>query len=251
VLLVRATEGGQRVLLVYRSASLAFAGGSWVFPGGKLEPSDSSPQTLRPLRANHQATQWPKALAVAACRETFEETGIVLARRPDGQPCDPGVAVALQPHRAGVLKDSALFPALLADYGLVINPGDLLPWAHWITPSLLPKRFNTRFFLALMPSGQVPRCDWAEAKEFRWFPVDTSNDASLLATPTRYVLRDLAASLRRHGTLEQVMLKEESRLITPVMPKIVEMDGKACSILPWDPEYAAAPGEGVPLFDMP
>ncbi len=256
VILVRSDEDGQRALLVRRGTSLVFAGGTLVFPGGKLEAADGSAKALGLLRfqppaalAMLEVLGLPLALAVAACREAFEETGIVLARRADGVLCDASLAQRLQPHRARVLEDPSFFPALLADHELIIDLADLMPWAHWITPSLLPKRFDTLFFLASMPPGQEPNCNQTEATETVWLNLAAGtplpDERLLLATPTRYALGDLTLSLSKHGTLGRLMQLEETRQIAPITPKIVNIDGKAWTVLPWDPEYLASPGEGV------
>ena len=83
VIIVRG-GGADEALLIRRHADLAFAGGAWVFPGGKFEPSDASPETLEKLGL---ADEPAAGLMVTACRETFEESGIVLAVTCDGEPC--------------------------------------------------------------------------------------------------------------------------------------------------------------------
>jgi 8-oxo-dGTP pyrophosphatase MutT (NUDIX family) len=254
VILVKSDNEGARVLLVRRHADLAFAGGTWVFPGGKLEASDMSAQGLRQLGLAHAPAEIA-GLIVCACRETFEETGIVLALRPNGAFCDSSLADSLQPFRAGVSRDPGSFASLLTDHDLKIDATRLLFWSRWITPSVMPKRFDTRFFVAEMPPGQTVRCDSAEATELLW--LDLPKDGGLLdesliqAPPTRFSVRDLAFCLRKHGSLDELMQRERTRVISPIMPKILRTGTEAWALLPWDPDYTSIPGEGTPSTHIP
>jgi 8-oxo-dGTP pyrophosphatase MutT (NUDIX family) len=248
----------ERALLIRRHANLSFAGGTWVFPGGKLEPSDSSAETLVKLgladelpstAAERAARHTSLGFIVAACRETYEETGIVLAHRPNGEFCDAALADSLQRYRADVSRDSGSFASLLADHGLSIDPARFLMWSHWITPSLVPKRFDTRFFVARMPPGQTVRCDSAEATELHWLDLRMNGlpeESFIHAPPTRFSLGNLALSLRKHGSVERLMQLEAARAVVPMMPKMVRIDGQIIALMPWDADYQSAPGEGIP-----
>jgi 8-oxo-dGTP pyrophosphatase MutT (NUDIX family) len=253
VILVKSDNKGARVLLIRRHTDLAFAGGTWVFPGGKLEVSDTSARAHRQLGLGDAAEI--AGQIVCACRETFEETGIVLAQRPNGASCDSTLADSLQPFRAGVSRDPGSFASLLTDHDLKIDATRLLFWSRWITPSLMPKRFDTRFFVAEMPTGQTVRCDSAEATEFLW--LDLPRDGGLLdesliqAPPTRFSVGDLAFCLRAHGSLDRLMQRERTRVISPIMPKILRTGTAAWALLPWDPDYTSTPGEGTPSMHIP
>lgn len=230
-----------------------------MFPGGKLEPADASeevPRTSRLAAGTGPAAGEPavgdrtSALIVAACRETFEEAGIVLACHANGDFCDAGLADTLQRFRADVSQNAGLFASLLIQHGLTIVPERLIMWSHWITPSIVPKRFDTRFFVASMPPGQIVRCESAEATEFCWLDLPSHGampDESLVqAPPTRFSLGDLALALHRHGNLGRLMQAEATRSVVAMMPKMLRIDGRMTALMPWDPDYPGAPGEGVP-----
>jgi 8-oxo-dGTP pyrophosphatase MutT (NUDIX family) len=242
VIIVRSGAEGAQALLIRRDAKLAFAGGAWVFPGGKLEPADGSEEPATDDRGS--------ALIVAACRETFEETGIVLACHENGDFCAADLADELQRFRADVSQNAGLFASVLVAHGLTIVPERLILWSHWITPSIVPKRFDTRFFVSSMPPGQIVRCESAEAAEFRWLDLPLHGgmpDESLVqAPPTRFSLGDLALALHQRGSLGRLMQAEAARSVVPIMPKMLRIDGRMTALMPWDPEYQAAPGEGVP-----
>jgi 8-oxo-dGTP pyrophosphatase MutT (NUDIX family) len=247
VILVQRSAGWAQALLIRRHADLAF-GGSWVFPGGKLEPSDGTADTLAILGIE-AARPEIAPLMVGACRETFEETGIVLARRPDGEFCDPQLADSLQPFRTEVSQNPSRFVSLLAEHDLKLDASRLLYWSHWITPSVMPKRFDTRFFVSEMPPNQSILCDSAEATDHLWFdlPKDgTLPDESVVtAPPTRFSLGELGRALNQHKSLDRLMRAEATRVVYPVMPKILRNGKESRILLPWDSEYPGAPGEGT------
>jgi 8-oxo-dGTP pyrophosphatase MutT (NUDIX family) len=240
---------GERVLLIRRHVDLAFAGGAWVFPGGKLEVPDASAQTVRRLGLAALPAELA-ALIVCACRETFEETGIVLARHSNGAYCDPGLADSLQASRDAVSREPGSFASLLVDHALTIDPARLLFWSRWITPSSAPKRYDTRFFLGEMPPGQTVRCDSVEATELLWLDLPSDgglpDDSIVQAPPTRFSLGDLAFCLRKYGSLARLMQCESHREMVPIMPKLLRSGEEPMILLPWDPDYTAAPGEGTP-----
>jgi len=253
VILVQRAARGAQSLLVRRHTDLAF-GGSWVFPGGKLEPSDGSAETLACLGLEDVD---PKiaALMVGACREAFEETGLVLARGPGGEFCEGELAESLQPLRAAVSQDPARFPAMLVQSKLRIDAAHLLYWAHWITPSIMPRRYDTRFFVSEMPPGQSVRCDSAEATDLLWLDLPANGalpDAALIqAPPTRFSLAELGLALAQHGSIERLFERETAHVVHPVMPKILRNGQETLILLPWDAEYPAAAGEGTSTTQIP
>jgi 8-oxo-dGTP pyrophosphatase MutT (NUDIX family) len=242
---------------------LATAGGAWVFPGGKLESSDASPQALGRLRGlsdpslpshaclgNNLTADQAHGLFVAACRETFEEIGVVLARCESGEPCSREVFEHLQTLRAEVSQDPARFFALLEEWRLVLEPRRLVYWSRWITPSALQRRFDARFFVTMMPPWQRAICDSAEATEPLWLDLSSFvglPDRDLIqAPPTRLSLAELADRLREHGTAEELLQREAGRWISPIMPKSIRDGNRAFAVMPWDPGYGVLPGDGVP-----
>jgi 8-oxo-dGTP pyrophosphatase MutT (NUDIX family) len=141
ILLLRDGAEGLEVLMVCRNREVDFASGALVFPGGRVDPGDAAlgegDDPLEPFR-------------VAAIREAWEESGLLVAR--------PGT------KRAG----EGAFAAHLAGLGLVPDTAALVRYAHWITPASSPKRFDTHFFLAPAPEGQEALHDGREAVEAVW-----------------------------------------------------------------------------------
>ena len=176
VVMLRDGAPGLEVLLMRRHADSAVLGGAYVFPGGKLDAADASAGTLALLdRAPAELharlgepdlpPQQAAALYVAAAREAAEESGVLFLQIG---------AAELATHSAATcarLRAGEPFAALLAERGARLDTDALAPWSRWITPrrpSVMNKRFDTRFFLAAVPPLQEARHDDFEATEVRW-----------------------------------------------------------------------------------
>jgi 8-oxo-dGTP pyrophosphatase MutT (NUDIX family) len=270
VILLREHAGEVQVLMTQRPTSMKFMGGMWVFPGGALSSADHSDAALAALPevtniscARLDTLQGerlePKdclGLIVAACRETFEETGLLLVRTRDGRPCNNTVIERLQQQRTHVASHAATFAELLAREQLQLDASRLIYWAHWITPSAEPRRFDTRFFAIAAPEGQVATADLTEAAGLVWMSpaqllAQAKQGSMPLAAPTRYNLEDLAVCLQRTPSLPALFAREATRVVTPILPKMFHEGGQMTILMPWNPEYASAPGESAPAVDYP
>jgi len=175
-----------RVLMVKRHAK-AFLGSALVFPGGVVEPADASPDWLPHLQGAAHLSDQERAFRIAACREVFEETSILLATAsvPCGHPPD---------H---ISSDDFLHMVRGSHAKLTL--GALEPFAHWVTPDYAPKRVDTRFFVCQAPAGHKAVADGAETVSLQWIsPAEALASAnareSIVAFPTRLNLKLLAES---------------------------------------------------------
>jgi 8-oxo-dGTP pyrophosphatase MutT (NUDIX family) len=264
VLLLRESDAGRlEVLLTKRAAGLAFMGGLWVFPGGRMEAADQSATAIGRLSSAdvesvRQRMLDPQGrplgaeavlgLHVAACRETFEESGLVLARPRQGA----GAIDPAQYSRLGARREAASsaegFLELLVAEDLLLEVGRLVYWSHWITPSVEKRRFDTRFFAVRVPPGQEASVDRSELTHHAWLGEDDvrarlREGEMKMAPPTIATLQDLWRSHARHGGLDAMLDAERTRLVPPILPKIVPDGERLAVVLPWDPEYGALPGE--------
>jgi 8-oxo-dGTP pyrophosphatase MutT (NUDIX family) len=199
VVLVRDGVGGLEVFLLERAAEMAFAAGMSVFPGGGVDAGDREAGVVDPELGERTAEAWgldaADAAAVLACavRETYEETGVLLAT-----PLDGGAQRRLgDDARERLAARDVGLGALLRDAGLVARPDLLAPWARWITPEIMPRRYDTCFFVAAVPPGQDPDGRTSEAIGAGWCaPADALRqwDEGLrgLMPPTWAVLGELA-----------------------------------------------------------
>jgi len=269
VLLLRQDDGEIQVLMTRRHADLKFMGGMWVFPGGVLSDADSSDAALASLPAGSHSSSCERletmegirltrkaclAMAIAACRETFEETGILLVRRADGSACDPATIARLQSERKAVAANATSFASLLEREGLQLDIARLIYWAHWITPSTISRRFDTRFFAIAAPPGQIAAADLSEASDLIWMSpralLEQSRGGGMsIARPTLFNLEDLDASIRKHPSLDALFAAEAERTVLPIVPKVVDNGvEEVMLVMPWDAGYEAAPGKGVSLL---
>lgn len=256
VVLLRDGAQGLEAYLLRRSSSMAFAAGMHVFPGGSVDPRD---EALPPSCWTGQPAQdWApalsatlplaRALVCAAVRETFEETGVLLAGTSgaDGEDPDNRRTAVLadvsgeswEADRLGLLDGSSPLAAILARRRLVLRADLLRPWAHWITPELEPRRYDTRFFVAGLPAGQRTRHVGGEADAVAWLRPQTALDAAAagevgLMPPTALTL----AELRSYRTVDAVLAAAQSRDVRPVLPRLVIREGEVLVLLPGEPGY--------------
>jgi len=184
------------VLMVKRHHQIDFAAGALVFPGGKSHAGDDDP------RWRDLATGWDavgedgSALRIAAIREAYEEAGVLLARDPDGAFYEGEAAVEV---RAAVAEDRMPFIDVVGELGLKLDLAALTIFARWITPKLMPKRFDTWFYAAHAPGAQQAICDGHEAVDAEWIAPAQALEMAAAGTrkvifPTRMNLQLLAES---------------------------------------------------------
>lgn len=264
VLLVREVRASVEVLIIRRHENLAFMGGLWVFPGGTLSPTDTSDRALARVPAQSQARCAQFAdlhgaplqqrqclgLAVAAYRETFEETGILMATTVEGAHCTDELLARAQERRRAIVSQPELFATLLEEEELLLDVDRLTYWAHWITPSYAPRRFDTRFFIARVPHEQTATIDTVETVDQAWMSAAAIIQAAdthkmPVSQPTLYNLMQLDAGLRERGSLDALLSSVARQRIAPVLPKMIR-GSETTMVLPWDPQYSQLDGEGAP-----
>ncbi len=202
---------------------MAFAAGMHVFPGGSVDPADAGADVAW---SGPPPSWWgeqfacdeglARALVCAAVRETFEESGVLLAG-PDADTVLADVSTdEWEAERAALDGREQSLSELLARRGLVLRADLLRPFAHWITPEAEPKRFDTRFFLAALPQGQVCRDVGGEADQRVWVrPGDALAQELPMMPPTRVSLEGVASAADVAAALAA------PREISPVMPRFV------------------------------
>ena len=243
-------ETGVEAFLLRRTAELDFAPGACVFPGGSVDERDADPGIgwAGPAPEDFAAQldvppERARALVCAAIRETFEESGVLLAgpAGPVGSAGDGAGLVsdsaALAADRHALLTGVATLGEVLGRRGLVLRTDLLTPWARWITPEVSPRRFDTWFFAAALPAGQTAtaapegHADPGESESGTWLRPGAALDAAeageiTLLPPTAVTLRELAAHQDVDGVLARRMT------ITPRLPRVVVEDGKVRLSMP-------------------
>lgn len=244
VMLVRDTDCGLEVFLQRRVLGMAFAGGMTVFPGGSVDRRDAD----NSVAWHGPAPTWwadrfacdvglARALVCAAVRETFEESGVLLA----GASEDSVVSDA-RPYaeaRSQLVNRELSLAGFLAESGLVLRADLLTPWSNWVTPVRERRRFDTRFFLAVLPAGQRADGATTEAAGTRWQrPTEALEDwkagrAGLLP-PTWTTL----AELEECATVADATGRH--RVIEKLMPHVARDGDVLRVVLPGDPAYDTA-----------
>ena len=230
IAVVRQGETGLEVFLMRRQASMAFAAGMYVFPGGGVHAADAEPLPWVGPGAEYFAHRFgctaatAHALVVAAARETFEETGVLIA----GVDADSVVSDVRPYHdaRAALEAHELTFGDFLREHGLSLRADLLGAWAHWITPRFEPRRFDTRFFAAVLPTGQRIDSVSNEADASGWLPlgevltrVEQGNAAMM--PPTQVTCSELLKE-----SAETVLAAATARSIETIEPRLVQIDGK-------------------------
>lgn len=219
------------VFLLRRHRKASFMASAFVFPGGAAEPGEDA--------------------RTAAARELFEEAGVLLAKQDPDRDTETLKLATADTIRARILAGT---PAteVLAHAGLAWATEGLVPWSHWITPSIEPKRFSARFFVVELPPGQKPRFDATETVDQVWVtPAQALERAAELQLPPPQVRT--CWELAQHASIDDVLAAGRRRAEEPhpIMPRLAPGD-RPCLLLPWDPEYlTAGTGESAPLTYKP
>lgn len=185
ILLLRGDHSLVEVFMVVRHHQIDFASGALVFPGGKVDPQDEDAALAVRCdgAADNPAT---RAIQIAAIREAYEECGVLLARAAGETKLIAGARLStLEPYRLQVHSGAVSFQEFLDREDLRLACDQLVPFAHWITPVMMPKRFDTHFFIAVAPPDQVALHDGHESVDSVWI---TPNDVLAGAKTRRYTV---------------------------------------------------------------
>jgi 8-oxo-dGTP pyrophosphatase MutT (NUDIX family) len=232
VVLLREGSGGPGSLEVYllrRHVEMAFAAGMCVFPGGGVDPRDfdqligwTGPAPVEWAALMSVDEPLARALVCAAVRETFEESGVLLAgSSPDDVVADT-TAEDWEADRAALESRELSFTDFLSRRGLVLRTDLLRLWGSWVTPAFEPRRFDTRFFVARLPAGQVTRDVSGESDRVFWSTIRDAIRAvdagDMLMMPPTYCT---CAELHEYADSATALDAAADRDLTPVRPAAV------------------------------
>ena len=235
ILLVR-DQPAFEVLMVKRHHQIDFASGALVFPGGKTHAGDHDPAWSERVVGWAGLDGEQRALRIAAVREVYEEAGVLLARDRAGQPFggDDRAGAA----REAVSKDERSFIDLMRELDLRLDLDALSVFARWITPNMMPKRFDTWFYLARANSDQLAVCDGYETVDAEWIEPAAAlgladRGERKIIFPTRMNLQLLAES----AGAEQAIAAARARPAVIVEPWVEVRNGERYLLLPPDAGY--------------
>lgn len=240
VILYRSGNPGIEVFLLKRSGKSRFMPGMYVFPGGKVASEDTDIDSFGDCldidvdKQTPSGDDYPIEHGIAAIRETFEEAGVLLAGTKSNH--ERGMERACELRLNGRLERNWLLQLVL-NGPWILSLSALFPWSHWITPELMPIRFDTRFFLALMPPEQVCCPDNRETTDGKWVSPLKGLEENLegktpLSPPTIVTLWQLSA-YRDISDLQQDLKK--GTWGDPLRPRMIDLAQGGVILEPWDP----------------
>ena len=216
ILLLRGDHASLEVFMVVRHHQIDFASGALVFPGGKVDPQDDD-AAFADFCDGASSDPATRALQIAAIREAYEECGVLLAR-PAGQTnlIGGGALARLEDARARLNRGEISFIAILREHALRLACDRLVPFAHWVTPDMMPKRFDTHFYLAAAPHDQVALHDGHESVDSVWI---TPKDAMAGAASRKYTvifptLRQIEKLGHATSPADAIDRARQSRIVT-------------------------------------
>jgi 8-oxo-dGTP pyrophosphatase MutT (NUDIX family) len=241
---------GYEILMLRRNLNSDFVGGAYVFPGGGVDESDagevgqrlalglSDDEASRRLTLDHGGL----AYYVACLRELFEEAGLLIACDEHGAPVSLSDEVTIRrlaAARRDVNNGTLGFVVLMEREGLRLDLRGLEYIAHWVTPVGPPRRYDTRFFVALAPEGQIATHDAGETVADQWVrPIDALDAHARgeldMIFPT---IRNLEAIAEFSSSREVLEFARSLREIPRVEPRIVTRDGRVAILMPEDDGY--------------
>ncbi len=247
MIVAREHDNEFQIYLLQRSKGSGFFPGSYVFPGGVLDPedwetelwkkyTDIDPETLSTRFGGGLDAKSAIAYAVAVIRETFEEAGVFLAQKRNQTPEDLEDVCRLR--ESGELPREWIRKRIVSEEW-ILGFSQLARWSHWITPEAMPRRFDTRFFLAFMPDGQGCVPDHRETVQGLWVTPKKGLEGNLdgnipLSPPTLITLHELLD----YGTFEELKRASQERPWGEArQPIFIKLPKGAVIIEPWDPMY--------------
>ena len=244
VLLVRDIADDFEVFMVARHPKSNFAAGALVFPGGKLDPQDSDEALLATCRSQQGPdgafTDEELAFRICGIRETFEEASVMLARdTASGEDLsDERNNTIVQTYREALHKGDIGLLEIVQKESLTLACDKMTLFAHWITPTFFPRRFDTYFFLAGVSADQAALHDGIESTESLWTtPSDALDDGDagrkIVVFATRANLRKLAL----HSTVKALAENTLANEVITIEPNITDNDGDVTFRIPTNAGY--------------
>lgn len=242
VLLLREGSAGLEVLMITRHAETVFAGGALVFPGGRLDAEDSAPVLLRHCRAVPDCDAAQMALRVCAIRESFEEARLLLARIRGYETLLTGAELAaVERGLRDKLGRAPDFNELVIEGGLELATDLLVTFAHWITPKIRPRRYDTYFYLAPARPEQDALHDGHEAVDSVWVsPAQAAVDGAAKRVKMIFATRFNLLKLARSATPAAAYAAARADRIVTVCPEFRETPTGTMWCIPIEAGYGVA-----------
>lgn len=222
-------DSSLEVFMVVRHHAIDSFSGALVFPGGKLEDADGDARLKGRCGGADKISADELKFRVAGIREAFEECGVLLARKPGQRSVIAAADLKAieQKWRARLVKDEASILDMVEAEDLELATDLLTPYAHWITPTFVPKRFDTWFYLAEAPEDQLALHDGSESTDSVWIGAQQAIDEAKAGKRTLvHATTKNLELLAEGGTVTGALSQASERKIVTVQPWVEERDGK-------------------------
>ncbi len=223
VILLRDGDDAVEVLLMRRHRNSGFVPGAWVFPGGRVDGADSAPPLYQRITGLPSRPVPEPAFWTAALRELFEETGILMARDEKGEWAREATGHhAVEAQRRALMDDVITMMDVLEELGLTLDATEMVHVAHWVTPVVEPRRYDTHFFATGLPEDRTAAPDPREMSEARWISPSTAleqfeqGDLPMVFPTVRTL-----DSLRTCRSAEDVLASFRGRTVARILPRLV------------------------------
>jgi 8-oxo-dGTP pyrophosphatase MutT (NUDIX family) len=240
VVLLRPSDRGPEVYLLRRQVSMEFAAGMCVFPGGGVDPRDFDHTVAwaGPSPADWAARlgveeSLARALVCAAVRETFEESGVLLAGPSPSAVVEDTTGDDWEADRVALEARELAFTEFLDRRGLVLRSDLLGAWSGWLTPVFEPRRYRTWFFVASLPAGQRTRDVSTESSSVTWLPavgaVEAVEGGDMFMLPPTYLT---CLEVAQHAHPDEVLAESAGRSVEMFTPQVVQSGDRATLSMP-------------------
>lgn len=240
VVLLRTSADGPEVYLLRRQVSMEFAAGMCVFPGGGVDKRDFD---HRVAWAGPSPADWAsrlrvdeslaRALVCAAVRETFEESGVLLAGDSPSTVVEDTTGEGWEADRQALEGKELAFTEFLDRRGLVLRSDLLGVWTGWLTPTFEPRRYRTWFFVASLPAGQRTRDVSTESSEVTWLPASAAVEAveagDMFMLPPTYLT---CLEMAQYADPAAVLVGSAERSVDMFTPEVIGSGDEATLSIP-------------------
>ncbi|HUE77433.1 MAG TPA: NUDIX domain-containing protein [Longimicrobiales bacterium] len=214
---------GIEALLMRRQRSSGFVPGAWVFPGGRVDPADSGPSLYERIDGLPSDPRPNAAFWTAALRELFEETGVLLARDAAGNwSPDASSDGRLEALRRSLMNGTAALMDVLDELDARLEASGVVRLAHWVTPVVEPRRYDTHFFAAALPESRAVKPDPREMTEAAWLaPAEALARFERSELPMVFPTVKTLEALRGYDSVEHALTSLRHRAVPRILPRLV------------------------------
>lgn len=216
---------GLEILLLRRHRSSGFVPGAYVFPGGRVDDADADPALARRTIGLGADAEPAAGFWLAAIREVFEETGVLLARTDGGEPAPDAREEGMEALRESLMRDEATLLDVLDARALRPDTAGMVHIAHWITPVVEARRYDTHFFAAALPPGREARPDPREMTDAAWLrPAEALDRFRSGRLPMVFPTVRTVEVLDRYGSVAEALDALDAMTVRPTLPRLVRTE---------------------------